>query len=67
MKELDQLEMILQAFEYEELEKKPGKLQEFFDSTKGTTSPHFPQFTLGHYVATSVSCVRRVLRFYKSI
>ncbi|XP_023652898.1 5'-deoxynucleotidase HDDC2 [Paramormyrops kingsleyae] len=38
VKELDQLEMILQAFEYEELEKKPGKLQEFFDSTKGKFS-----------------------------
>lgn len=35
VKELDQFEMILQAYEYEDLEKKPGRLQEFFDSTKG--------------------------------
>ncbi|XP_043938141.1 5'-deoxynucleotidase HDDC2 [Protopterus annectens] len=35
VKQLDQFDMILQAFEYEELEKKPGRLQEFFDSTKG--------------------------------
>ncbi|GCC23721.1 5'-deoxynucleotidase HDDC2 [Chiloscyllium punctatum] len=34
VKELDQFEMIMQAFEYEELEKKPGRLQEFYDSTK---------------------------------
>ncbi|CAB1340248.1 unnamed protein product [Coregonus sp. 'balchen'] len=27
--------MILQAHEYEELEGKPGRLQEFFDSTQG--------------------------------
>ena len=35
VKELDQLEMILQAHEYEELEGKPGRLQEFFTSTEG--------------------------------
>ncbi|XP_028858020.1 5'-deoxynucleotidase HDDC2 [Denticeps clupeoides] len=35
VKELDQLEMILQAHEYEELEGKPGWLQEFFNSTQG--------------------------------
>ncbi|KAJ8270743.1 hypothetical protein GJAV_G00118730 [Gymnothorax javanicus] len=35
VKELDQLEMILQAHEYEELEQTPGRLQEFFDSTQG--------------------------------
>ncbi|XP_064196184.1 HD domain-containing protein 2 isoform X2 [Anguilla rostrata] len=35
VKELDQLEMILQAHEYEELEHTPGRLQEFFDSTQG--------------------------------
>ncbi|MBN3276679.1 HDDC2 protein, partial [Polyodon spathula] len=35
VKELDQFEMILQAYEYEDLEKTPGRLQEFFDSTKG--------------------------------
>ncbi|KAJ8009006.1 hypothetical protein DPEC_G00084320 [Dallia pectoralis] len=35
VKELDLLEMILQAHEYEELEGTPGRLQEFFDSTQG--------------------------------
>ncbi|MGH0163517.1 UNVERIFIED_CONTAM: hypothetical protein FKN15_045391 [Acipenser sinensis] len=35
VKELDQFEMILQAYEYEDQEKKPGRMQEFFDSTKG--------------------------------
>lgn len=35
VKELDQCEMILQAFEYEELEKTPGRLQDFYDSTAG--------------------------------
>ena len=27
--------MIFQAYEYEQLENKPGSLQEFFDTTKG--------------------------------
>ncbi|XP_044281308.1 5'-deoxynucleotidase HDDC2 isoform X6 [Varanus komodoensis] len=36
VKELDQCEMILQALEYEELEKTPGKLQDFYDSTAGS-------------------------------
>uniref|UniRef100_A0A1A8F8U9 5'-deoxynucleotidase HDDC2 n=1 Tax=Nothobranchius korthausae TaxID=1143690 RepID=A0A1A8F8U9_9TELE len=35
VKQFDLLEMILQAHEYEELEGTPGRLQEFFDSTKG--------------------------------
>ncbi|XP_077343072.1 5'-deoxynucleotidase HDDC2 [Lithobates pipiens] len=35
VKELDQCEMILQALEYEELEKRPGTLQDFYDSTSG--------------------------------
>lgn len=35
VKDLDKFEMILQAHEYEELSNSPGKLQEFFDSTKG--------------------------------
>ncbi|XP_055491652.1 HD domain-containing protein 2 [Leucoraja erinacea] len=35
VKDLDRLEMIVQAFEYEEMEEKPGHLQEFYDSTKG--------------------------------
>lgn len=29
--------MILQAFEYEELENTPGRLQDFYDSTAGMT------------------------------
>lgn len=37
MKEFDLLEMTLQAYEYEELEGTPGRLQEFFDSTNGIT------------------------------
>lgn len=36
MKQLDQCEMILQASEYEDMENKPGRLQEFYDSTAGT-------------------------------
>ncbi|XP_029452395.1 HD domain-containing protein 2 [Rhinatrema bivittatum] len=38
VKDLDQCEMILQALEYEELERKPGRLQEFYDSTAGNFS-----------------------------
>lgn len=33
--------MVLQAFEYEELENTPGRLQDFFDSTAGMTSGLF--------------------------
>ncbi|XP_054678372.1 5'-deoxynucleotidase HDDC2 isoform X2 [Grus americana] len=35
VKQLDQCEMILQAFEYEVLENTPGRLQDFYDSTAG--------------------------------
>lgn len=35
MKQLDQYEMILQASEYEDMENKPGRLQDFYDSTAG--------------------------------
>ncbi|XP_067666417.1 5'-deoxynucleotidase HDDC2-like [Haliotis asinina] len=35
IKDIDKFEMILQAFEYEQMDRKPGYLQEFFDSTKG--------------------------------
>lgn len=38
VKQLDQCEMILQASEYEHLEKKPGRLQDFFDTTAGKFS-----------------------------
>lgn len=40
VKQLDQCEMILQAFEYEELENTPGRLQDFYDSTAGMTFGH---------------------------
>ncbi|XP_060565201.1 5'-deoxynucleotidase HDDC2-like [Ruditapes philippinarum] len=35
VKDLDKFDMIFQAYEYEQLENKPGFLQEFFDSTEG--------------------------------
>ncbi|XP_062569041.1 5'-deoxynucleotidase HDDC2-like [Saccostrea cucullata] len=35
VKDLDKFEMILQAHEYEKLSDSPGRLQEFFNSTKG--------------------------------
>ncbi|XP_076437766.1 5'-deoxynucleotidase HDDC2-like [Babylonia areolata] len=35
VKDLDRLDMVLQAYEYEQLEGRPGFLQEFFDSTEG--------------------------------
>jgi len=35
VKDLDKFDMIFQAYEYEQLENKPGSLQEFFDSTEG--------------------------------
>ncbi|XP_055289884.1 5'-deoxynucleotidase HDDC2 [Moschus berezovskii] len=38
VKQLDQYEMVLQASEYEDLENKPGRLQDFFDSTAGKFS-----------------------------
>ncbi|XP_075410715.1 5'-deoxynucleotidase HDDC2 [Tenrec ecaudatus] len=38
VKQLDLCEMILQASEYEDLESKPGRLQEFYDSTAGKFS-----------------------------
>ncbi|GAB1599658.1 HD domain-containing protein 2-like [Argonauta hians] len=34
VKDLDKFEMVLQAYEYEQLDRKPKSLQEFFDSTK---------------------------------
>ena len=37
VKDLDKFDMIFQAYEYEQLENKPGYLQEFFDSTEGKT------------------------------
>ncbi|KAM7340682.1 hypothetical protein ACRRTK_001297 [Alexandromys fortis] len=38
VKQLDQCEMILQASEYEDMENKPGRLQDFYDSTAGKFS-----------------------------
>lgn len=35
VKDLDRLDMIMQAFEYEKRDDSPNKLQEFFDSTEG--------------------------------
>ena len=35
VKDLDKFDMILQAFEYEIAEAKPGYLEEFFKSTEG--------------------------------
>uniref|UniRef100_A0ABK0LXT8 5'-deoxynucleotidase HDDC2 n=1 Tax=Rattus norvegicus TaxID=10116 RepID=A0ABK0LXT8_RAT len=37
VKQLDQCEMILQASEYEDMENKPGRLQDFYDSTAENT------------------------------
>ncbi|KAM9356138.1 5'-deoxynucleotidase HDDC2 [Pholidichthys leucotaenia] len=49
VKQFDLLEMILQAHEYEELERTPGRLQDFFDSTQGRF--HHPD------VLQLVSCI----------
>ena len=38
VKQLDQCEMILQASEYEDLVNKPGRLQDFYNSTAGNFS-----------------------------
>ncbi|CAD5110901.1 unnamed protein product [Dimorphilus gyrociliatus] len=35
VKDLDKFDMIMQAFEYEEAENKPGRLQDFFNSVEG--------------------------------
>ena len=35
VKDLDRLDMVIQAYEYEQQEHRPGFLQEFFDSTEG--------------------------------
>nr|KAG5694408.1 hypothetical protein BaRGS_017441 [Batillaria attramentaria] len=35
VKDLDRLDMVMQAYEYERQEQRPGFLQEFFDSTEG--------------------------------
>lgn len=35
VKDLDRLDMVMQAFEYEKRDGSPAKLQEFFDSTEG--------------------------------
>lgn len=38
MKQLDQVEMILQASKYEDLENKPVSLQDFYNFTAGKSS-----------------------------
>lgn len=35
VKELDRFDMVLQAYEYERNQNRPGTLQEFFDNTRG--------------------------------
>eukprot|EP00058_Branchiostoma_floridae_P015962 XP_002601450.1 hypothetical protein BRAFLDRAFT_245862 [Branchiostoma floridae] len=35
VKDLDKFDMVLQAFEYETLQNRPGQLQDFFNSTRG--------------------------------
>uniref|UniRef100_A0A493T5S8 5'-deoxynucleotidase HDDC2 n=1 Tax=Anas platyrhynchos platyrhynchos TaxID=8840 RepID=A0A493T5S8_ANAPP len=47
VKQLDQCEMILQAFEYEELENTPGRLQDFYDSTADLAPHYYPAGDLG--------------------
>lgn len=41
VKDLDRLDLIMQAYEYEKRDKIPGELQEFFTSTKGTIKHPF--------------------------
>lgn len=41
MKDLDKLDMVMQAYEYEQLEERPKFLQEFFDSTEGEDRLYF--------------------------
>nr|XP_039264289.1 5'-deoxynucleotidase HDDC2-like [Styela clava] len=48
VKDLDRLDMILQAYEYENDSERPGWLQEFFDSTEG----YFKTQTVKDFVAT---------------
>lgn len=38
MKDLDRLDMVMQAYEYEKRDSCPQKLQEFFDSTENKFS-----------------------------
>ena len=35
VKDVDRFDMILQAYEYEQSDNRPGQLQDFYDSTKG--------------------------------
>ena len=61
MKDLDKFDMIVQAHEYEEMDKKPGFLQQFFDSTNGENLlfKFFLRNTYyhGHYKHVDVLCV----------
>lgn len=48
MKQLDQVEMILQASKYEDLENKPVSLQDFYNFTVGKSShPEIMQLVSG--------------------
>lgn len=62
VKQFDLLEMILQAHEYEELEETPGRLQEFFDSTNGTT--HHPRCAASELKAAFFNLCVSSGRFY---
>ena len=48
VKDLDKFEMIFQAHEYEQLAKKPGSLQEFFDTTKGRKLSMIVDFVISY-------------------
>lgn len=69
VKDLDKFDMILQAFEYEQAENTPMKLQEFFDSTNGKSykgsifqagdildALSFPQMTCSEQSITNEYC-----------
>ncbi|KAL8609432.1 hypothetical protein ACOMHN_006619 [Nucella lapillus] len=48
VKDLDRLDMIVQAYEYEQQEQRPGFLQEFFDSTEGKFQTQTVEEWQGH-------------------
>ena len=64
VKDLDQFEMIFQAHEYEQLAKKPGSLQEFFDTTKGRKLSMIVDFVISYNTLLVAS--RQVLNILKN-
>ena len=64
MKDLDKFEMIFQAHEYEQLAKKPGSLQEFFDTTKGKKLSMIVDFVISYNTLLLAS--RQVLNILKN-